>query len=135
MSIYGLSVFLETPKQERKGRVFYIITSFTITALSALCTALDASRTFIYLLEADSGVAYIKLRLIAMIDRHILTLMSSVSLRCLVLIGDALMVCERTQILTSKTQIFVSGVSLLGYLERESVDGISSRSELLGIFR
>lgn len=97
MAIYGLSVFLDTPQQERKGRAFYIAVSFLITALSALCTILDAARTFSCLLEANSSIEYLRLRQLqsAMITGQSLTVLSNCSLRFLVFIGDALMVSRR----------------------------------------
>jgi hypothetical protein len=36
MCIYGLIVFLESPRNARKGRVAYILVSFTILALSII---------------------------------------------------------------------------------------------------
>ena len=92
MALYGLSVFLETTKPERKGRIFYIVVSFAITALSAVCAALDAARIFCDLLEAQSGMGYFLIRLRGLEARHALVFLSNCSLRFLILIGDALMV-------------------------------------------
>ena len=41
MALYGLSVFLETPAPQRKGRKRYIAASFAITAFSAVSASLD----------------------------------------------------------------------------------------------
>ncbi|EAU87201.1 hypothetical protein CC1G_10480 [Coprinopsis cinerea okayama7 len=46
MCLYGLSVFLDTPKALRKGRLPYIAISAAILILSALATALDAYTDF-----------------------------------------------------------------------------------------
>ena len=52
MAVYGLIVFLETPKPDRTGRAFYIAVSFIITALSALCAALNAVLVYDNLMKA-----------------------------------------------------------------------------------
>jgi hypothetical protein len=41
MSLYGLTVFLETPEPQRKGRKRYIVASFMITVLFSLGASLD----------------------------------------------------------------------------------------------
>ena len=55
MSIYGLSVFLETPKPMRKGRTRYIVASFLISGLAILIAALDATWLFGLLFSSTSG--------------------------------------------------------------------------------
>ncbi|RXW18368.1 hypothetical protein EST38_g7496 [Candolleomyces aberdarensis] len=55
MSLYGLSVFLETPKHLRQGRRKYIMLSFLITILSALTGALDIAWMFQVLFRTTSG--------------------------------------------------------------------------------
>ena len=93
MALYGLSAFLETPKHERKGRTLYIVASFAITVLSALCAALDATRMFHGLLQTRSGLEfYLVIRQDEMKSRSPLLLLSNYSLRFLVLTGDGLMV-------------------------------------------
>jgi hypothetical protein len=55
MSIYGLSVFLETPKAMRKGRTRYIVVSFLLSGLSILVASLDAAWIFGLLFASTSG--------------------------------------------------------------------------------
>lgn len=92
MAIYGLSVFLETPKPERKGRVLYIVLSFIIMTLSAFCTALNTALIYHNLLEARSGIGFILVVQRDMASGLPLLILSNCSLRFLVMIGDALMV-------------------------------------------
>jgi MFS family permease len=54
MALYGLSVFLETPKPQRKGRKRYIAASFIITVLSSLAGSLDMANFFQSLFRATS---------------------------------------------------------------------------------
>ncbi|EAU87894.2 hypothetical protein CC1G_01541 [Coprinopsis cinerea okayama7 len=54
MCLYGLSVFLETPKDLRSGRIPYIVVSFVIFALSALTAVVDMYDIFRCLFEATS---------------------------------------------------------------------------------
>ncbi|EAU86373.1 hypothetical protein CC1G_05367 [Coprinopsis cinerea okayama7 len=44
MVLYGLSVFLESPRESRRGRIPYIIISFAILILTAIASSLDAIR-------------------------------------------------------------------------------------------
>ncbi|KAJ2936551.1 hypothetical protein H1R20_g550, partial [Candolleomyces eurysporus] len=55
MSLYGLSVFLETPKHLRQGRRKYIVLSFLITILAALTGALDIAWMFQVIFKTTSG--------------------------------------------------------------------------------
>ncbi|TFK20567.1 hypothetical protein FA15DRAFT_646865 [Coprinopsis marcescibilis] len=61
MCIYGLSVFLEAPKDVRRGRTFYIIISFTIFLLTAVATGADLYNVFMRLFKATSGADYRRL--------------------------------------------------------------------------
>jgi hypothetical protein len=54
MVLYELSVFLETPAPQRKGRHGYIAASLLITALSALTGSLDMVNDFQTLFESTS---------------------------------------------------------------------------------
>ncbi|KAG2005483.1 hypothetical protein CC2G_001885 [Coprinopsis cinerea AmutBmut pab1-1] len=54
MCLYGLSVFLETPKDLRSGRIPYIVVSFAIFVLSALTAVVDMYNIFRCLFEATS---------------------------------------------------------------------------------
>lgn len=58
MALYGLSVFLETRPDLRKGRRRYIAVSFAITILVAFSSALDAFFAFRLLFESTSAEGY-----------------------------------------------------------------------------
>jgi hypothetical protein len=58
MALYGLSVFLETPKELRKGRRSYIALSFVLTILSALASSLDIAWFFNQVFGASSGIGF-----------------------------------------------------------------------------
>ncbi|KAJ2936648.1 hypothetical protein H1R20_g467, partial [Candolleomyces eurysporus] len=55
ISIYGLSVYLETPKNLRKGKTRYIALSLLITALTVFSTSLDSAWMFGALFADNSG--------------------------------------------------------------------------------
>ncbi|KAH6907427.1 hypothetical protein BKA70DRAFT_1104685 [Coprinopsis sp. MPI-PUGE-AT-0042] len=60
MVVYGLSLFLETPKSSRKGRGRFILLSIAIILTSAVSTALDARNVFRNLYEGGpTGIEYI----------------------------------------------------------------------------
>jgi hypothetical protein len=54
MALYGLSVFLETPEPQRKGRKKYIAASLAITALAAFTGSLDMANYFQTLFNSTS---------------------------------------------------------------------------------
>ena len=54
MALYGLSVFLETPESQRKGRKRYIAASLVMTVLRALSGSLDMANYFQPLLKSTS---------------------------------------------------------------------------------
>ena len=54
MALYGLSVFLEAPEPQRKGRKRYIAASFVITVLSALTGSFDMADYFQALFKSTS---------------------------------------------------------------------------------
>jgi hypothetical protein len=59
MCLYGLSVFLETPKPLRKGRARFIILSFAIWILSAIPASIDSWVNFEDLFAAGpSGIDF-----------------------------------------------------------------------------
>lgn len=90
MVLYGLSVFLETPTQSRKGRVPYIVISFIIFALSAITAGIDCSVLFNRIFAATSGEHYIALwRGDARLQVKIV---SNTLASVYVVIGDALLV-------------------------------------------
>ncbi|TFK23465.1 hypothetical protein FA15DRAFT_705454 [Coprinopsis marcescibilis] len=55
MCLYGLSRFLESPRESRKGRVPYIIASFVIFATFTLAAAIKTSDQFQMLLLVSNG--------------------------------------------------------------------------------
>ena len=106
MALYGLYAFIETPKHERKGRTRYIVASFAITAVSALYAAVDATRMFHGLFEAQSGIEYyVVVRQREAGTREPLFLLSTSTLRVLLLMGDSLMVSKRSIDLDDPTHI------------------------------
>ncbi|KAJ2915214.1 hypothetical protein MD484_g5194, partial [Candolleomyces efflorescens] len=61
MALYGLSVFLETPKELRSRRTRYIVLSFVITALKIFQVSLDKAWGFRVLFEAGSPDGWIEM--------------------------------------------------------------------------
>lgn len=61
---YGLSVFLETPKEARKGRAVYLAISWIIFLLFSLSQAGDAYQIFdiLYHAEKDNPMDILRLR-------------------------------------------------------------------------
>ncbi|KAJ2936630.1 hypothetical protein H1R20_g455, partial [Candolleomyces eurysporus] len=125
MSIYGLSVFLETPQKLRQGRTRYIILSFVLTGLMALPASLDAAWIFNRLFGATSGLGF----------RHSINenvqvwerYLSLGSATAMILIGDALLIYRCYVVWTHRwwvtilpvlTLLSSSGVSIL-ILSRE----------------
>ena len=90
MAVYGLSVFLETPKDLRKGRARYIVISFLLVLSDCLGASLDCYEVFKCLFEATSAVGYLD-----MVDLNTRTwprYVSLVSAIFTILIGDLLLV-------------------------------------------
>ena len=92
MAIYGLSVFLETPKSLRKGRTRYIILSFVITGLKVLSTSLDGMLLYIALSEATPG--YNWFTTIVKYLRTWYRFLAVSAFYAVIIIGDALLVGE-----------------------------------------
>ena len=90
MSLYGLSVFLETPKHLRQGRRKYIVFSFFITIFSALTGALDVAWMFQVIFKTTSGSEFfdIATELIGTWDRYV----SGIALGFVIFLGDVLLV-------------------------------------------
>ncbi|KAJ2923941.1 hypothetical protein H1R20_g13148, partial [Candolleomyces eurysporus] len=59
MAIYGLSVFLETRDDLKKGRRLYIVISFIITGLASLNASLEAAWVFKLIFESTSPLDYL----------------------------------------------------------------------------
>jgi hypothetical protein len=54
MSLYGLSVFLETPEAQRKGHRRYIVISIVLTGLFSISASLDMANYFQTLFKSTS---------------------------------------------------------------------------------
>jgi hypothetical protein len=91
MALYGLSVFLETPEPQRKGRKRYIAASFVITGLRALGGSLDMANYFQVLFKSTSVADWNELFLVNFSGdwKYIL---SNTVLGLVPMIGDALLV-------------------------------------------
>ena len=91
MAIYGLSVFLETPKHLRKGRFPFIVLSFVITIFTALSGSLDAVWIFQHLFRASSGESFYD-ALLEDVDSSWGRILSLAAFTVVIIIGDALLV-------------------------------------------
>ena len=91
MALYGLSVFLETPESQRKGRKRYVAASFVITVLSALNGSLDMANYFQVLFKSTSPGRWREL-MVANFFEDWKYLLSSTALGLVIMIGDALLV-------------------------------------------
>jgi hypothetical protein len=91
MALYGLSVFLETPESQRKGRKRYIAVSFVITALRALTGSIDMANYFQALFNATSPGHWRDLMIVDFYEgwKHFL---SNTGVGLIPMIGDALLV-------------------------------------------
>lgn len=92
MAVYGLSVFLETPKDLRRGRARYIVIAFILFALDGLAAALDSFEIFKCLFEATSAIGYLD-----MVDQNMRSWQRYLSVVCVALslaVGDFLLVCK-----------------------------------------
>ncbi|EAU86356.2 hypothetical protein CC1G_05350 [Coprinopsis cinerea okayama7 len=92
MALYGLSIFLETPLQQRKGRRRYIIISFILTFLAALSNSLDVAAYFHVLWDTTSPMEFVKLMALSQRESEWMHLASIVAIAGQLLIGDALLV-------------------------------------------
>ena len=91
MAIYGLSVFLETPELQKKGRKRYIAASFVITALSALSASLDMAHYFQALFKSISPGHWQELMEITF-NEDWKYFLSATGVGLVTMIGDALLV-------------------------------------------
>ncbi|KAJ2913709.1 hypothetical protein MD484_g6701, partial [Candolleomyces efflorescens] len=90
MSLYGLSVFLETSEPLRKGRKRYITASFAITTLFAFTASLDMANIFQPLFNSTSPTDWSELMALDVTRWKFIT--GHVSAGLYVAIGDALLV-------------------------------------------
>jgi hypothetical protein len=118
MSLYGLTVFLETPEPQRKGRKRYIVASFVITVLSSLMASLDMANDFQSLFKSTSPNHWRELLLLNLRDwKYILGYIAG---GLGIAVGDALLVglylicvCLASG---NAHGTFVAGVSMLYHL-------------------
>lgn len=137
MALYGLSVFLETPKPQREGRGMYIFISLLITTLAVVGASLDSYHIFKVLMEATSTMSFME-----MSKKYVKSWERVTSVFCsiiIIFIGDTLLVClspcrvslrPLPQILT-----FVSGLPMLRHLEASLVCRRSPSSYLHRVCR
>ena len=118
MSLYGLTVFLETPKPQRKGRKTYIMASFVITVLFSLMASLDMANYFQSLFKSTSSSHWYELFLLNFLDWKYVV--GSTAAGLFVAVGDALLVGAVPDLYVSHSThgTFVAGVSLLYHLHR-----------------
>jgi hypothetical protein len=115
MSIYGLSVFLETPKRLRHGRTRYIVLSFILTGLMGLTASLDAAWIFHRIFGATSGLGFSRnfAQNVRVWERYL----SMGSVTAVILIGDALLVCCYPLVQNSYLISLILDLPMLRYLD------------------
>jgi hypothetical protein len=118
MSLYGLTVFLETPKPQRKGRKRYIAASFAITVLFSLMASLDIANYFQTLFKSTSPSHWHEILLLHRLDWKFCVGYNAAGL--FIAVGDALLVgaVPDSHLSDSAHGTFVAGVSLLYHLRR-----------------
>jgi hypothetical protein len=116
MSLYGLTVFLETPEPQRKGRKRYIVTSFVITVLFSFGASLDMANYFQTLFKSTSPSHWLELVLLGSQDWKFLV--GYIVAGLFIAVGDALLVGAVPYLHLSGNahERFVAGVSLLYHL-------------------
>jgi ABC-type glycerol-3-phosphate transport system permease component len=100
MALYGLSVFLETPKELREGRRKYIALSFVFTLLTSITASADMASNFQILFRATSGTDFYKL--VTESNSYWLRYLTSVPMAVGILVGDALLVSVPHRIALSR---------------------------------
>ena len=118
MSLYGLTVFLETPESQRKGRKRYVVASFMITVLFFFGASFDMAYYFQALFKSTSPSHWYELfQLGGESWNYIVGYTVS---RLYITIGDALLVGAMPDLRLSGNAHgnFVAGVSLLYHLHR-----------------
>jgi hypothetical protein len=115
MSLYGLTVFLETPKPQRKGRKRYIVASFVITTLFSFAS-LDMANYFQTLFKSTSPSHWRELLRVSYQDWKYFV--GYIAAGLFIAIGDALLVGALPDLRLSGNAhvIFVAGISLLYHL-------------------
>jgi hypothetical protein len=121
MSLYGLTVFLETPEPQRKGRKRYIAASFMITVLFSFGASLEMANYFQTLFKSTSPSHW---RNILVLNRHDWKfIVGYTALGLFIAVGDALLVGALPNLCLSDNayRSFVVGVSMLYHLRGISV--------------
>lgn len=130
MALYGLSVFLETPESQRKGRKRYIAVSFVITALRALAGSIDIANYFQVLFNATLPGHWRDLMLGELYDGWKYLLSNTVP-GLIPIIGDALLVRVAPSFLSLSGKahdLIVAGIPLL-YSTRGILVGDNSAND------
>jgi hypothetical protein len=117
MSLYGLSVFLETPEHQRKGRKRYIAASFLITVLFSFAS-LDMANYFQTLFKSTSPSHWYEL--LVLNTQNWKYRVGHTAAGLFIAVGDALLVGAVPDLRLSGNAhgTFVVGVSLLYHLHR-----------------
>jgi hypothetical protein len=89
MSFYGLYLFLESPKEARKGRLPYVLVSFAILGCSLISSTMDASTTFKLLYQHPSAEPRSLLQILGEIEHGPVRITSEVFFALMILAGDA----------------------------------------------
>lgn len=111
MALYGLSVFLETPKELRRGRRRYIIMSFLLTAFSTLASSLDIAWFFNQVFGATSGAA--AFRMMMRNDRRWERILSTSSFVVIIFLGGVMMV---SRLYNALVRVLIGGTLHLRYI-------------------
>jgi hypothetical protein len=116
MSLYGLTVFLETPEPQRKGRKRYIVASFIITVLFSFAASLDMADCFQTLFKSTSPSHWRELLRVNFLNWKHFVGYTAVGL--FIAIGDALLVgaVPDLRLYYNAQGTFAAGVSLLYHL-------------------
>ncbi|KAJ2915207.1 hypothetical protein MD484_g5193, partial [Candolleomyces efflorescens] len=118
MALYGLSVFLETPKEQRRSRTRYIVLSFVITALKIFQISLDKSWGFRILFEAGSPDGWIKMH--AKYRMWWVRFASMGASTAIIVIGDGLLVYRCYVIWSHRPWVLI--LPILTYLASTAVN-------------
>lgn len=93
MCFYGLSVFLQTPKERRQGRARFTMISFVIWILYTFMTGLEASTDFEVLFSSEpNGISYLNRHAEMWSNRLWWLGLHDLSLYFYIALGDGLMV-------------------------------------------
>ena len=91
MCIFGLTIYFETPKPQRKGRLSYVICSWLILVLFSLSETADAVLTFNVMANSTSNLDALK-RLRPLYEATWWRIGSSICLLPVNWLGDGLLV-------------------------------------------